>query len=547
MVASRIRRTVAGLLFVAFSVAGTVVTATTVRLQTTQGPIEIELYDAAAPITVANFLAYVRSGQYNDSLIHRSVPGFIIQGGGYAWNSNNLVEAVVSRGAIQNEFSVTRSNLRGTIAMAKVGGDPNSATSEWFINLANNSANLDTQNGGFTVFGQVSAASMVVVDAIAALPIVNAGGVYEALPLTSVPPNGVNIQKSNLVLVQTAKVKSVAQAPGVIDIDGTGRQNILLRSSSTVAPQMRVGRLVNNQFQFTAQDDLGANFRIVAVADLDGNGKSDLVFLNTTQGEFGDVRIWNDFQRSSERLWRQVKQVWDVQVVGDHDGDGSADLVWRYLAPDPRDTGVSYIWFYNGASVPVVRKRGGAPLDWTLLGSGDFNNDGKADMVYISPDRTVRVLMATADRTCANLSAGVIPASFTALKLADFTGSGRGDILIRNMTTGQNAIRPLTGSGLTLPPYVGSPDDFNASCTTSSLTITPGNINLPPNDPAWQLYATGDFNADGFSDIIWRRPDGTLTLWLLNGVNLAPTVIDNAGSAPVGFTVYQPGGGGASL
>ncbi len=543
MLVSRIRITAARFLFLALGIFIGNATATTVRLQTTQGPIEIELYDSAAPITVANFLAYVRSGQYNDSLIHRSVPGFIIQGGGYVWNSNNLVEAVVSRGPIQNEFSATRSNLRGTIAMAKVGGDPNSATSEWFINLANNSANLDIQNGGFTVFGQVTPASMAVVDAIAALPIINAGGAYEALPLTSVPPTGANIQKSNVVLVRTA---AAALAPGVIDIDGNGRQNILLRNASSATPQMRVGRLVNNQFQFTAQDDPGANFRIAAVADLDGNFKSDLVFLNTTQGEFGDVRIWNDFQRSTERLWRQVKQVWDVQSVGDHDGGGSADLVWRYLAADPRDTGVSYIWFYNGSSVPVVRKRGGAPLDWTLLGSGDFNSDGKADMVYISPDREVRVLMATAERTCANLSAGDIHINYRALKIADFTGTGRGDILIRNLTTGQNAIRPLNGTGLTLPPYVGSPDDPNASCTASSLTITPSNINLPPNDPAWQLYATGDFNADGFTDIVWLRPDGTLTIWLLNGGNLAPTIIDNAGSAPVGFTVFQPGGGGAT-
>jgi hypothetical protein len=101
--------------------------ATTVRLQTTQGAIDINLYDAAAPITVANFLAYIRSGAYTDSLIHRSVPGFVIQGGGYTWvGGNTSVADVPARAPIQNEFSATRSNLRGTIAMAKLGGDPNS-------------------------------------------------------------------------------------------------------------------------------------------------------------------------------------------------------------------------------------------------------------------------------------------------------------------------------------------------------------------------------------------------------------------------------------
>ncbi len=69
-----------------------------------------------------------------------------------------------------NEFSATRSNLRGTIAMAKTGGNPDSATSEWFVNLGNNAANLDGQNGGFTVFGRVTTPTMATVDKIVNCP-----------------------------------------------------------------------------------------------------------------------------------------------------------------------------------------------------------------------------------------------------------------------------------------------------------------------------------------------------------------------------------------
>lgn len=174
--------------------------ATTVRLTTTQGAIDIILYDDAAPRTVANFLGYVGSDAYRNSFIHRSVPGFVIQGGGFVWDDATAnVKSVASRGNLVNEFSATRSNKRGTVAMAKLGGDPNSATSQWFINLADNSANLDTQNGGFTVFGEVSAASMAVVDAIAALPRVNAGSPFDALPVAGTV--GATIAKSNLVLV----------------------------------------------------------------------------------------------------------------------------------------------------------------------------------------------------------------------------------------------------------------------------------------------------------------------------------------------------------
>ncbi len=180
--------------------------ATTVRLTTTLGALDIELYDAAAPKTVANFLAYVNSDAYRNTFVHRSVPGFVIQGGGYGWDdAANRVSTLATRPAVVNEFSTARSNLRGTIAMAKLGGDPNSATSQWFINLADNSVNLDNQNGGFTVFGEVSASSMAVADAIAALQLVNAGSPFDSLPIVgTIAANG-TIFKSNLVVVSAAK------------------------------------------------------------------------------------------------------------------------------------------------------------------------------------------------------------------------------------------------------------------------------------------------------------------------------------------------------
>jgi len=191
--------------------------ATTVRLQTTLGLVDIRLFDTAAPLTVANFLSYVNSGAYDDSFIHRSVPGFILQGGGYRLGSTpNTTNTISPRPPVVNEFSVTRSNLRGTIAMAKLSGDPNSATCEWFINLANNSANLDNQNGGFTVFGQVLGSGMDIIDAIAALPTVNAGGAFSNLPLAS-PKTGTNFQRSNFVMLN--KVSSDALNPGASDSD----------------------------------------------------------------------------------------------------------------------------------------------------------------------------------------------------------------------------------------------------------------------------------------------------------------------------------------
>ncbi|MFZ5774707.1 MAG: peptidylprolyl isomerase [Thermodesulfobacteriota bacterium] len=186
--------------------------ATTVRLHTSQGIIDVALYDQEAPQTVANFLAYLNSRAYDDSFFHRSVPGFVIQGGGYVWDDTaSGPQAIVTNPPVVNEFAPTRSNTRGTIAMAKLSGDPDSATSQWFINLADNSANLDSQNGGFTVFGLVIGSGMAVVDAIAALPTGNAGGAFAALPLSETPSDGV-VRRENLVVVETVTVLSEASA-----------------------------------------------------------------------------------------------------------------------------------------------------------------------------------------------------------------------------------------------------------------------------------------------------------------------------------------------
>ncbi|MEI6367249.1 MAG: fibronectin type III domain-containing protein, partial [Planctomycetota bacterium] len=176
------------------------VTGTVVRFTTNQSGsnnlIYTELFDQAGPsrtrttpLTAANFLAYANAGRYTNTIIHRSIANFMIQGGGFtqptaASNVPAGYPATIAQfAAVQNEFG--NSNIRGTIAMAKLGNDPNSATNQWFFNTADNSGNLDSQNGGFTAFGRVLGTGMGVVDALAAIPKYNAdgGGVFSDLPL----------------------------------------------------------------------------------------------------------------------------------------------------------------------------------------------------------------------------------------------------------------------------------------------------------------------------------------------------------------------------
>ncbi len=116
--------------------------------------LDVALFSHRTPVTRGNFLTYVADEDYANSFIHRSVPGFVLQGGGYRFNDDTDIISVPTDEPIVNEFGV--SNTISTIAMAKLGGDPNSATSQWFVSLGANSDILDSQNGGFTVFGRIT-------------------------------------------------------------------------------------------------------------------------------------------------------------------------------------------------------------------------------------------------------------------------------------------------------------------------------------------------------------------------------------------------------
>ena len=136
-----------------------------VLIETSKGPITLELYPDKAPATVENFLAYVDSGFYEGTVFHRVIDGFMIQGGGYT----ESMERKETRGPIQNEADNGLKNERGTVAMARTG-DPHSATAQFFINHKDNvfldHTRKDARGWGYTVFGRVTQ-GMDTVDAIA--------------------------------------------------------------------------------------------------------------------------------------------------------------------------------------------------------------------------------------------------------------------------------------------------------------------------------------------------------------------------------------------
>ncbi len=162
-----------------------------VVIKTNMGDIYMELYPDKAPLTVKNFLTYVKEGFYNGTIFHRVVKGFVIQGGGF---DKDLNYKKPTHSPIKNESNNGLSNVRGTIAMARTS-DPHSATTQFFINLADNTYldyGKNPQKWGYTVFGKIIK-GMDVVDEIAEVPVVNIGW------MMNVPVKPVIIEKMEIV------------------------------------------------------------------------------------------------------------------------------------------------------------------------------------------------------------------------------------------------------------------------------------------------------------------------------------------------------------
>ena len=167
-------------LLLSFTVHADDTTNPVVVIETTEGNITAQLFADKAPLTVKNFLAYVDAGHYDDTIFHRVISNFMIQGGGFTEDFNQKA----TREPVKNESRNRLHNTRGTIAMARTS-DPDSATAQFFINQRSN-LQLDWTPGrqGYTVFGEVLE-GMDVVDFIATAP-TGSKGRFADVPVTTV-------------------------------------------------------------------------------------------------------------------------------------------------------------------------------------------------------------------------------------------------------------------------------------------------------------------------------------------------------------------------
>lgn len=261
--------------------------ATLVRMEFQLGTapaeiVDLKLYDDIAPLTVSNFLSYVKSttsngGDYANAFIHRIDPGFIVQGGGYTFDpwlnlgsfdtTDGLflggLQIVPADPVITNEYN--QSNVTGTIAMAldSTGNivDINSAKSQWFINLADNSAILDPQS--FTVFGEVLGGGMTVFDSMEAVPLYDKSDIYtffDELPLVNYS-SGEPVEAN---LVRQTSISELLSITSDIDfsmlVTGTSAVESVITITNLMVDDLSIGNIADT-------DVLSSPFSIVAGTD----------------------------------------------------------------------------------------------------------------------------------------------------------------------------------------------------------------------------------------------------------------------------------------
>ena len=274
--------------------------ATAARMTTALGNLDFVFFENITPVTVTNFLGYLNRGDFLNTIFHRAASlatgeHFVVQGG--AFRADATASAGPVQPAIINEPRIT--NLRGTVSMAKLGNDPNSATNQFFISLRNNADILDGQNGGFTVFGRVAGQGMAVADAIAALKRGNYSSTNSALgetPVLTDPAPGVYDSTQLVRFVATAAILPLtltasSSHSSIVTTGITGTNLTLVPIASGTATVTLTATDLDNQsvisnFQVTVQDgyDMWAaqqSFLLPAdssaTADPDKDGLSNLV------------------------------------------------------------------------------------------------------------------------------------------------------------------------------------------------------------------------------------------------------------------------------
>jgi hypothetical protein len=264
-------------------------------------------------------------------------------------------------------------------------------------------------------------------------------------------------------------------------------------------------------------------------SDFDGDGSGDVLWWTDS----GVLAIWEmngtqikaaDYIRMGSAALKAPGPDWHAENTGDFDGDGKADILWR------TDSGVLAVWEMDGTQVRSADYlRSGSTIvptpgpDWHIVGTDDFDGDGRADLLW----RTDSGILAVWEMNGTQIkSADYIRSGSTIIKTpgsdwhvagtGDFDGDGRGDLLWRT-DSGALAIWKMDGTQIKNADFI---------------RMGSGMVGAPGSD--WHIDATGDYDGDGRADILWRTDSGALAIWSMNGFQIANADYLKQGSATVG-------------
>lgn len=351
--------------------------------------------------------------------------------------------------------------------------------------------------------------------------------------------------------VQRKLLRTIRDVQG--DIDGDGYPDLVWRNAETGANVVWYldGNGSVRATQGSLQQVNDPAWQLVTTADLNGDGYTDAVWRNTTDGT-NQVWFLNGTTIASQVNLPQVADLtWQLVASADINQDGAPDLIWRNQV-----TGGNHVWYMNGATALAVLSEGDFPtvsdLSWTLAASADMNGDGKPDLLWrnvVTGDNLVYYMNGTT-----KISQGTLQSvPDLAWKLAaalDVNNDGVAELFWRNTGTGENRMWTLSGQTVinTILPTVSDqnwriagptvtpiPSDFNGDrhpdlvwrntangdnlvwyLNGPTLTSQAGLPSVP--DLAWKRVATADMNGDGHPDLIWRNTtNGDNLVWLMNG------------------------------
>jgi FG-GAP-like repeat len=245
---------------------------------------------------------------------------------------------------------------------------------------------------------------------------------------------------------------------------------------------------------------VSTNWSIVGQRDFYGNGRHGWLWRDSVSGTvagwlLNGLSVWSTFSLGA------VPTNWVIVGTADFDGDGHGDILWRDTT-----TGTVVVWLTDCCPMGIKASAGlgAVPSNWIIAGTGDFNGDGKADILWRdTASGTVAIWFLNGASVIGSASVGVVPTSWAIVGTGDFNADQKSDVLWRDSTSGTVAIWEMNGASILASAAVGA---------------------VPSN---WFIVDTGDYNYDAKSDILWRDTAGDIAMWFMNGITIQST-------APVG-------------